>query len=491
MLKKYFIAAIVVLGANLPTTAWAISGKIMSPSSIPIPGALVEIYSGGVQQYSATADSNGDYIINLTAGTYDVFVSSIGYNARFMGTVSFVNQDVLNVHLSPALPGLVGYWRFNEGAGTKAFDSSGYGHHGVIAGAAWTTGRTGTALNFTGVGDIVTIPNDAHFDLTNNFTIMAWIKPASQNPVSIISKYTAVGWAMALDSWHYPIEVRYKHDLHGADGSWHSSQQEVPLDSWTHAAFSPYTGSGYFLSFFTNGGLNSSYSTGSDVYSASANSADIIIGNALAQTGQVRIDEVRVYNRSLSADEISAIFSSRVLSGRVTKHDGVTAIQNYTVEALQNGNVVANFITSSNYVIDLPAGTYDVRASAPGYQTVTKIGIVPSADTLLNFALLESSEQKPQRKSEITLGDNLFNPIAGGTAKISFNVPRAGNVSLRIFDLSGKHIRTLFDGNSGTGIMQKDWDGKDDSGRYVVPGMYFLHYVYPGGKEVRKIGVKK
>jgi len=96
-----------------------------------------------------------------------------------------------------------------------------------------------------------------------------------------------------------------------------------------------------------------------------------------------------------------------------------------------------------------------------------------------------------QKNFKTTIGDNLFNPSAGGTSKIKFNVPAAGKVSLKIYDLTGRLIRTLFEGDANAGDTQKDWDGRDDSGHYVVPGVYFLHYVYPGGKEVRKIGVKK
>lgn len=96
-----------------------------------------------------------------------------------------------------------------------------------------------------------------------------------------------------------------------------------------------------------------------------------------------------------------------------------------------------------------------------------------------------------QGNSKTTLGDNLFSPKSGGTSKIKYNVPSSGSVSLKIYDMSGKLVRTLFEGNSLPGNFQKDWDGRDDSGHYAVPDIYFLHYVYPGGKEVRKIGVKK
>ena len=96
-----------------------------------------------------------------------------------------------------------------------------------------------------------------------------------------------------------------------------------------------------------------------------------------------------------------------------------------------------------------------------------------------------------QEGHKTSLGDNLFDPRTGGTSKIKFTVPRAGRVSLKIYDLAGKPIRTLYEGDVNSGEAQRDWDGKDDSGRYVVPSVYFLHYVYPGGKEVRKIGVKR
>jgi hypothetical protein len=96
-----------------------------------------------------------------------------------------------------------------------------------------------------------------------------------------------------------------------------------------------------------------------------------------------------------------------------------------------------------------------------------------------------------QESFKTTLGDNLFSPRTGGTAKIKFNSPAAGRVSLKIYDLSGRLVRTLYEGSVGAGDTQRDWDGRDDSGRFVIPSVYFLHYVFPGGKEVRKIGVKK
>ncbi|PIU19299.1 MAG: hypothetical protein COT18_08275, partial [Elusimicrobia bacterium CG08_land_8_20_14_0_20_59_10] len=82
-------------------------------------------------------------------------------------------------------------------------------------------------------------------------------------------------------------------------------------------------------------------------------------------------------------------------------------------------------------------------------------------------------------------------PRSGGTVKVKFTLAAPGRVSLKIYDMSLKLVRTLYEGEMPAGAFQKEWDGRNDGGRYVPPEIYFLHYVYPGGKEVRKIGVKK
>ena len=51
--------------------------------------------------------------------------------------------------------GLVGYWSFDEGTGTIAYDKSGKGYNGTLSGTIlpnWTGGKLGGALNFNGSG---------------------------------------------------------------------------------------------------------------------------------------------------------------------------------------------------------------------------------------------------------------------------------------------------------------------------------------------------
>jgi hypothetical protein len=70
---------------------------------------------------------------------------------------------------------LVGDWKFNEGSGTVVADSSGNGNNGVIYGATWTEGISGSALRFTSTSSYVRIPLPQ--ELTGNpiFTLSLWI----------------------------------------------------------------------------------------------------------------------------------------------------------------------------------------------------------------------------------------------------------------------------------------------------------------------------
>ena len=66
-------------------------------------------------------------------------------------------------------------------------------------------------------------------------------------------------------------------------------------------------------------------------------------------------------------------------------------------------------------------------------------------------------------------------PYKGGALNVSFVIPSRGGVSeVRMIDLAGRHVRTLSRGASAAGRQTISWDGRDDSGRNVANGVYFL-----------------
>ncbi len=64
---------------------------------------------------------------------------------------------------------------------------------------------------------------------------------------------------------------------------------------------------------------------------------------------------------------------------------------------------------------------------------------------------------------------NPFNPLT----TIKFDLPRDGHVALRIFDLSGRVVRTLVDENLARATHEYQWDGSDDAGHRVASGTYY------------------
>jgi hypothetical protein len=86
----------------------------------------------------------------------------------------------------------------------------------------------------------------------------------------------------------------------------------------------------------------------------------------------------------------------------------------------------------------------------------------------------------------LRLGQNWPNPF-GPSTRFSFELPREGQASLVVLDLAGRAVRTLALGRMPKGPQQASWDGTDDGGRSVPPGVYFYRLVTPEGSHTRRM----
>jgi hypothetical protein len=75
------------------------------------------------------------------------------------------------------------------------------------------------------------------------------------------------------------------------------------------------------------------------------------------------------------------------------------------------------------------------------------------------------------------------NPFRGET-KLSFVLPAASDVTLAVYSVNGRLVRTLVNGEAGPGPVDVVWDGTNDSGETVGGGLYFLKLI--AGDEVRR-----
>lgn len=198
--------------------------------------------------------------------------------------------------------GTIAWWRLDEQKGTLAADASGRGHHGTLIGAtfdqATTNGRRSGALNCDGKGVHIAIPHHADFDLAE-MTIQAWVRPATpQAPdAQIFSKEGAYGLALPRNG---ALKFYF----------WHADNViSRPFDS----------GRWYHLCMVYDGMQRLSYVDGVlEIAVASPrprrSEGELQIGCLRGRIGPEAcsfnglIDEVRVWSRALSSDEVRRLY---------------------------------------------------------------------------------------------------------------------------------------------------------------------------------------
>jgi hypothetical protein len=84
-------------------------------------------------------------------------------------------------------------------------------------------------------------------------------------------------------------------------------------------------------------------------------------------------------------------------------------------------------------------------------------------------------------------------PIAAGGAPpvLELTLPRAARARVDLYDLRGRHMRTLVDGTLPAGPSALRWDGADDAGRVLASGLYLAHLTTPfGARRARLLVVR-
>jgi hypothetical protein len=223
------------------------------------------------------------------------------------GTLTATDSFVLTVSTPPS-GGLVAAYGFNESSGTTVADASGNGNRGAIGSATWTaSGKYGSALSFNGASARVTVADANSLDLTTGMTLEAWVNPTAGG-----------GWRDVI--YKGPDDIYY---LMGSSDNGTPSiggtfspnplrgSSSLPMNTWSHLAA---TYDGTAMRLYVNGVLVSNVAQAGSIQVSTG--ALTIGGDALyGQYFSGRIDEVRVYNRALSAAEIQADMNTPVSAG--------------------------------------------------------------------------------------------------------------------------------------------------------------------------------
>ncbi len=214
----------------------------------------------------------------------------------------------------PPAAGLVGAYGFEETSGAAVTDSSSANNPGTIVGAAARTaaGKIGRAIDFDGVNDYVSVADAASLDLTTGMTLEAWVQldtVSSWRTTILKEKPGGLVYSLYANS----SSARPQGEIVTGAGTdvLAGAGPALTAGTWTHLAL---TYDNAQLRLFRNGVQVAQIAATGAIQASTLPLR--IGGNAIwGEYTDGRIDEVRVYNRALSAAEITTDMTTPVGGG--------------------------------------------------------------------------------------------------------------------------------------------------------------------------------
>ena len=327
--------------------------------------------------------------------------------------------------------GLVGYWSFNEGTSTIAHDYSGNGNNGTLSTTGstlpqWVPGKFGTALNFDGSSNFAYVNSNLPtvLQLTNTGTVSAWVNPASTYDYHSTVMVGAgdvygeqAGYGLNFHSGTLQGEISHGYSG-GGDNNIGVAGTLVPLGVWTLLTLT-WDGSNVYL--YINGVEQASTTQTIDVstvpsYSTFGIGAETLNGSPAGLYFPGSIDDVRVYDRALSATEVEGLYQSGLAKINVSQSPGTLAQGLAGWWTMDGADTVWSSPTAGveyDRSGNGNTGTLE-NMTQSGSPTVGKIGQALSFDGSSSYIDMTSSSG---------VADNLSNFTVSAWFKTSANIP--------------------------------------------------------------------
>ena len=229
---------------------------------------------------------------------------------RTIGSVLFVSSLVIASAHADDQAGLLGRWKFDDAQGDVVVDSSGLGNDGEVWDADWVRGTFGTALGFGGEGAHVRVPEVAGLDGSDELTVEAWVlwEGTGRYPNILTGgRWSPGGFMFFVQDGNCSFRMgRPGHSATGDRQEW----REVGVPVLT-----PFEqGKWYHLAAVFKRPEIKTYVNGKQVGSGKWDypvgyQGDLVIGKwGGATSHKGLIDEVSLYNRALSGEEVAESF---------------------------------------------------------------------------------------------------------------------------------------------------------------------------------------
>jgi hypothetical protein len=270
-------------------------------SAAPLPPGASLHPTTGIFSWTPAATQLGQYSITITV------TDARGLSAATSTLISVLGSST---------DGLVGWWKLDESSGTVAADSVGASPGNLVGhatGFSWITGRVGNALSLAGGGNYINL-DGSPLAVTNNFTIAAWINPREVTQslgvfFALRSRYAESGIRLAING-------RSDLFIEGQTATgWrqiYHALGRIQYNTWQHivvvydkSTFAVYINGERFTPAHGSNG-----SWGSDLVMKPSG-----VTRFGAEGGSVAdyffdgwIDDVRLYQRTLSPTEVMALY---------------------------------------------------------------------------------------------------------------------------------------------------------------------------------------
>ncbi len=358
-----------IVAAGISLTANATDNSAVGSVQFAVDGAPVGTVTSApyAVPLETTTLTNGSHQVTATA-------TDIVGNAATSAPVTFT---VNNVSTGPT-NGLVGYWSFDSAylSGLTIFDQSGYGGDMTSNATTSVTGQLGQAQLFDGsssYANVATTGSTQRYDLVGDLSLSLWVKTTnSTRAEALISRYSASGSGsgyLLRTNAGGTVELLLGVANVAGGSSLATDVTKINDGNWHHVAAVIHLGT--TVTFYVDGALssnvaiNSTAATADSFFQLGVNSW-VPYGNYFTGT----MDEVRIYNRALSASDVASLYLSVSVAPPVaTLSPGLTQSFLATVQNATDQSV--NWSVTPSVGSVSPSGVYTPPAAFTVSQTVT------------------------------------------------------------------------------------------------------------------------
>jgi hypothetical protein len=347
------------------------------------------------------SDAANSFVVATSDRTFDGKIDDVRMYNRVLSAgeiqslYNFGSSDKVNSSASQSQgtgrldSGLTEYWKFDDGSGTTAVNSStkGTGSNGTLTGSTlptWGTGYIGGGLDFNGTTGAYVLGPSNYTGFNDNYTISVWVKStdATTNDKKLVTTYNGFGSTSEL-FYFKKIGINQGIFFSSVGGS-DNYIRDITDGNWHH-----------LVATRTIGGVETVYADGVQIgqnvtttgtLTMGFGNTTLRIGGADAGSMNGSLDEVRIYDRALSADEISQLYRLNAPTGVDTSLKGYWSFNGPDLSgttAYDRSGSGNNGTTSGAVITE---GKFGQALSFDGTDDLIQIGSPASLDNITNFS---------------------------------------------------------------------------------------------------------